>query len=70
MPRFDGTGPLGYGPRTGFGFGPCGRGFGFYPGRYVSSKSRLAALEEEEAILKEELDAIREEKAELKDQKS
>lgn len=23
MPRFDGTGPLGKGPRTGRGFGPC-----------------------------------------------
>jgi len=23
MPGFDGTGPLGLGPRTGWGFGPC-----------------------------------------------
>ena len=32
MPGFDRTGPLGYGPVTGRGFGPCGvgmrRGFG------------------------------------------
>lgn len=37
MPGFDGTGPLGYGPMTGRGLGPCGRGlrrgFGFYGGR-------------------------------------
>jgi len=46
MPRFDGTGPLGYGAGTGWGMGPCGgglrrgRGYGygygygrrFYPG--------------------------------------
>jgi len=30
MPGFDGTGPMGSGPRTGRGFGPCGvQGFGF-----------------------------------------
>ncbi len=28
MPGFDGTGPLGQGPMTGGGFGPCGRGLG------------------------------------------
>ncbi len=28
MPRFDGTGPQGMGPRTGRGMGPCGRGLG------------------------------------------
>ncbi len=47
MPGFDGTGPLGRGPGTGGGFGPCGvgrfrirgfrggygRGFGWGPGR-------------------------------------
>jgi len=26
MPGFDGTGPLGLGPRTGWGMGPCGLG--------------------------------------------
>jgi len=35
MPRFDGTGPAGQGPGTGWGMGPCGagrrRGYG---GRY------------------------------------
>ena len=34
MPKFDGTGPCGYGPLTGRGFGPCGTGrFGSY-GRF------------------------------------
>jgi hypothetical protein len=27
MPRYDGTGPWGYGPMTGRGMGPCARGF-------------------------------------------
>jgi hypothetical protein len=76
MPRFDGTGPLGYGPKTGRGFGPCGRGmgrgmgcFGGYGfGRYISPKNELTALEEDERMLEEELAAIKEEKAALKDQ--
>jgi hypothetical protein len=29
MPGFDQTGPLGYGPRTGRGMGPCGSGMAF-----------------------------------------
>jgi hypothetical protein len=78
MPRFDGTGPMGQGPRTGWGFGPCGggmkRGWGCrggygYGRRFVSPKNELAALEEEEKMLQEELNAIKEEKAALKDQK-
>jgi len=36
MPRFDGTGPSGLGPGTGWGLGPCGAGRalrrGFGPG--------------------------------------
>lgn len=36
MPRFDGTGPAGLGPGTGWGLGPCGAGRawrrGFRPG--------------------------------------
>ena len=32
MPRFDGTGPLGYGPGTGWGMGPCGAGMGWRRG--------------------------------------
>jgi hypothetical protein len=29
MPRFDKTGPLGVGPMTGRGMGPCGGGYGY-----------------------------------------
>lgn len=32
MPRQDGTGPQGLGPRTGRGLGPCGAGAGFARG--------------------------------------
>jgi len=78
MPRFDGAGPMGQGPRTGRGLGNCGsgmrRGYGFCGGcsygfrRFFSPKNELAALEDEEKILEEELEAIREEKASLKGQ--
>ncbi len=33
MPYFDMTGPLGYGPMTGKGFGLCGGGYGLGLGR-------------------------------------
>jgi len=76
MPRFDGTGPMGYGPRTGRGMGPCGLGLrrgwgccgGYGPGlrRTLSAKEELSTLEEEEKILEEELKAVREEKQGLK----
>jgi len=32
MPRFDGTGPWGAGPGTGWGLGPCGAGMGWRRG--------------------------------------
>jgi len=32
MPRFDGTGPLGLGPGTGWGLGPCGAGMAWRRG--------------------------------------
>ncbi|NMB92050.1 MAG: DUF5320 domain-containing protein [Parcubacteria group bacterium] len=71
MPRFDGTGPMGLGPRTGRGLGPCGRGYGYR--RFASPKNEAAALEDEIHTLEEELKALKEEKAaldkELKDQK-
>jgi hypothetical protein len=80
MPRYNGTGPMGAGPGTGWGLGPCGagmawgrgwgrgfrKGFGFR--RFISPKNELAALEDEEKILEEELAAIKEEKAALKAQ--
>lgn len=77
MPRFDGTGPQGQGPRTGRGMGPCGRGLGWGRGlwsgrghgfRGASPKNELTALENEEKVLEEELAAVREEKAVLQKQ--
>jgi hypothetical protein len=83
MPNFDGTGPMGLGPRTGRGLGPCGRGLGWRMGyghgfgygyrRFASPKNELNALEDEIQVLEEELKALKEEKValeeELKDQK-
>ncbi len=78
MPRLNGTGPTGQGPMTGRGLGPCGGGMGLgrgcrgsygYGRRFISPKNELAALEEEERMLTEELSAIHEEIATLKGQK-
>jgi len=76
MPKSDGTGPMSQGPKSGRGLGPCGgsmrRGWGCHGGyglgfrRFASPKNELAALQEEEKILEEELAAIREEKSALK----
>jgi len=77
MPQYNGTGPIGQGPGTGRGLGPCGRGgrngigcfgkrgFGFR--QFISPKNNIEALENEEKILEEELAVIREEKKALKD---
>jgi len=48
--------------------GGCGGGYGFGFRRFISPKNELAALEDEEKMLEEELSAIREEKAALKGQ--
>jgi len=78
MPYRDGTGPLGQGPATGWGRGPCGRVFGHAYGygrsfgfgrRFFTNKDELALLEEEEKILKEDLAAIQELKKSFKNQK-
>lgn len=78
MPRLNGAGPSGQGAGTGWGMGPCGggmrqgwgcrggHGFGFR--RFASPKNELAALENDEKMLKEELAAIQEEKTALQDQ--
>ena len=76
MPYNDGTGPTGIGP-TGRGFGPCSRGlrqrFGLlgydWQRRTRTTKEELLALDEEEKIIKDELEAIRAEKKALQDQK-
>lgn len=76
MPRFDGTGPMGQGPKTGRGQGPCGtgamRGILGRGGRrrIISTKDQLATLENEEKNLEEELKLVRDEKIALEqDQK-
>jgi hypothetical protein len=51
--------------RRGWG---CHGGYGFGFRRFISPKNELAALEDEEKILEEELAAIKKEKAALKDQ--
>jgi hypothetical protein len=61
MPRFDGTGPMGFGPRTGRGFGLCGYG----GRRYSSPRNELSALAEEIKMLEEEIAVLREEKEAL-----
>ena len=78
MPGRDGTGPLGLGPLTGRGLGPCGRGLGF---RRFFGRGRGLGLglgfgrvfgvrtltkEEEKEILKDELKILEEEIAEIK----
>jgi len=78
MPNFDGTGPMGLGPRTGRGLGPCGRGLGWRMGYgrgfgygyrcFASPKNELNALEDEIQILEEELKALKEEKAALEEE--
>jgi hypothetical protein len=81
MPRFDGTGPLGQGPGTGWGLGPCGagmgwrRGFGRGFGRFwrfgsqITKKEEKEILGEEVGVLEDELKTIKARLAELKGQK-
>ncbi len=72
MPRFNGRGPLGFGPMTGRGMGPCayGMGYGRGYGRNFYTKSEEAEmLKEESEALKEELQAISERLAEIEREK-
>lgn len=74
MPKLNGTGPLGYGPGTGRGFGLCcprsGRipnvGYGF---RKYANQDQKSIIEEDIKILKEELKAAEEGLKSLKNQK-
>jgi len=74
MPNLNKTGPLGQGPRTGWGRGPCGagmsmgRGFGRGFGRFwgscpylpkMTKKEEKEILSEETEVLEEELKAIK-----------
>ncbi len=67
MPRFDGTGPMGHGPRTGRGFGPCGCRAG-YGRRFFTKKEEADLLQEEVEELEKELEAAKERMAEIKGQ--
>jgi len=72
----DKTGPLGQGAGTGRGLGPCGHGlrhgwgchtgYGLGRRRFISPQNELAALEEEEKALLEELEIVKAEKEALK----
>ena len=81
MPRFDGTGPSGFGPGTGRGLGSCGGGMAY--GRKgigrrlgqrrfwenIPKQEEKETLSEEADILKQELKAIQSRLDELKGQK-
>jgi hypothetical protein len=70
MPRFDGTGPMGQGPRTGYRIGNCGCGMGNRQGpcrRFYGKKEEAEMLKEEEAILESDLKVIKERLSEIKD---
>lgn len=69
MPRFDGTGPAGYGPMTGRGFGPCARDFGFRQFQRWLPQDELTELELAEKELTAELEAVRQRKQDLEGQK-
>jgi len=68
MPRFDGTGPRGMGPMTGWGIGPCAcgfrRGFGRRYRAYGSADYEPVELtkEEQARILEAELKDLETEK--------
>ncbi len=72
MPGQDGTGPLGLGPLTGTGLGPCGcgmrRGFSRSHGRWLGLRyARPVTLtkEEQKKILEAELKEVEAEKQEI-----
>ncbi|TSC95271.1 MAG: hypothetical protein Athens101410_678 [Parcubacteria group bacterium Athens1014_10] len=73
MPRYNGTGPLGYDQGTGWGMGPCGsgmaRGRGFGWRNFYTKKEESEILNEEVETLEKELKAIKERLSELKGQK-
>ena len=66
MPGFNRTGPLGYGPRTGRGMGPCGRGFGRGFGRSFRAYTPVPLTKEQEVTeLKAEKQTIEQELKEI-----
>ncbi|GAI10274.1 unnamed protein product [marine sediment metagenome] len=77
MPRFDQTGPLGQGPMTGRGLGPCGGGMGYGRGygrgfgwrRFYTQREESEILKDEAEALEQELKAIKERLSQLKTKK-
>ena len=84
MPRFDGTGPLGLGPGTGWGLGPCGAGMAWRRGwgrrygrgfgwrrfwRYAPYQPQISKKEEKE-LLEEEMADLEEELKAIKERLS
>jgi len=80
MPKFDQTGPLGEGPLTGRGFGPCkggsragfgrGRRFGrsFYQGTPRTKQETIEGMQEYKKALQEEIEDIDKEIGDLQKQ--
>ena len=70
MPKFDGTGPLGHGPRTGRSFGSCAfstqRSFERH---YTTRKEESENIKEEIDSLKKELQGAKERLVDLESQK-
>ena len=67
MPGRDGTGPMGQGPRTGGGMGPCGRGFGRgFRGRGFGRFPISISKEEEKQMIEEEIESLKKRLEELK----
>ena len=66
MPRFDGTGPMGQGPRTGRGMGNCPGGMGYNSGYGQERCRRFFSKKEEAEILEQDLKAIKERLEEVK----
>jgi len=80
MPGQDRTGPLGQGPLTGRGLGPCGRGMGrsFGRGRGFGWRARTMQVmpiqqpaviteKQEKEFLEQELSALKEEMKEIEE---
>ena len=66
MPGYDGTGPQGYGSKTGRGFGPCRRGLRRGPG-YAGMVPVALSKEEQRKILEAEKQEIEKKLKELED---
>ena len=82
MPNKDKTGPMGQGPATGRGFGPCvkslrrnfgcGRGFGCSLGRHFGWNQPQTETEQKQTLvdyrkaLEEELEDVKKQEEELK----